>query len=246
MNSGLYAALTGAVASTQRLDIIANNLANASTAGFKKDKMSFESLLNATSSPTPNLNSDDPTFAGEIHSIDYSLGAHRQTGNTYDVALEGDGFFVVNTPEGQGYTRQGTFRRSNIGQLVTVDGYPVLGKGAAPITIPPTAAKIDIDSGGGIYADGIQLGTIDIVDFPKPYALQKQGNSIFLPADPNVTPQATVGTRVAQGYVEESNTNTISEMVQMIETTRYYEACTKVIRNFDDVTAKAVNDLGKV
>jgi flagellar basal-body rod protein FlgG len=245
MNSGLYAALTGAVASTQRLDMIANNLANATTAGFKKDKLSFESLLNATSSPTPNRLSDDPTFAGEIHSTDFAPGPHRLTGNTFDLALDGDGFFVVTTPQGQGYTRQGTFRRSSSGQLATADGYPVLGKGG-PIAIPPTAAKIDVDATGGVYADGVQVGTIDIVDFPKPYALQKQGDSLFVPQDRNVAPQAATGTRVAQGYLEESNTSTITEMVQLIETTRYYEACTKVIRSFDDITAKAVNDLGKV
>jgi flagellar basal-body rod protein FlgF len=245
MNSGLYAALTGAVASTQRLDTIANNLANAGTAGFKKDRISFESYMNATSSPTPRPLSDDPAFAGEIHSTDFSLGSHRQTGNTLDVALEGDGFFVVNTPQGQGYTRQGSFRRNNDGQLVSADGFTVLGNGA-PITIPPTAAKIDIDGSGGVFADGIQVGRVDIIDFPKPYVLQKQGNSLFQTPDPNIAPQAAVGTRVAQGYLEESNSNTVYEMVQMIDTNRHYEACAKVIRSFDDITAKAVNDLGKV
>lgn len=244
MNSGMYAALTGAVTSMQRLDTIANNLANANTAGFKKDKISFESLLNATV-PTTNNPSDEPVFAGEIYSTDFSQGSHRQTGNTYDLALEGDGFFVVNSPQGQAYTRQGSFRRGNGGQLVTVDGFEVLGNGA-PISIPATAATVDIDGRGGVYADGVQVGTLDIVDFPKPYALQKQGSSLFLPANQNVVPQAAPNARVAQGYLEESNISTVTEMVQMIETNRHYEACAKIMRNFDDITGKAVNDLGKV
>ena len=245
MNSGLYAALTGAVTSMQRLDTIANNLANVNTAGFKKDKISFESMLNATSSPVANKLSDDPVFAGEIHATDYSQGSHRQTGNTFDLALEGDGFFVVNTPQGRAYTREGSFRRGNGGQLVTSDGYEVLGNNA-PIQIPLTATIIDVDSRGGIYADGVQTGAIDIVDFPKPYALQKQGNGLYLPVNANTAPQVAVNARVAQGYLEASNVSTISEMVQMIETNRHYEACAKVIRNFDDITGKAVNDLGKV
>lgn len=245
MNSGLYAALTGAVTSMQRLDTIANNLANVNTAGFKKDKISFESLLNATSTPVANKLTDDPVFAGELHSTDFSQGPHRQTGNPLDVALEGEGFFVVNTPQGRGYTRQGSLQRGSGGQLVTANGFEVLGNGA-PIAIPQNAARIDIDGRGGVYADGIQVGAIDLVDFAKPYALQKQGNGIFLPADANTAPQAAVNARVAQGYLEESNVSTISEMVQMIETNRHYEACTRVIRSFDDITGKAVNDLGKV
>jgi len=246
MNSGLYAALTGAVASTQRLDTIANNLANASTTGFKKDKISFESLLQATSTAKANRLSDDPVFAGEVHSTDFSMGSHRQTGNTFDLALEGDGFFAVATPAGQGYTRQGNFRRSDTGQLVTADGFAVLGNGN-PINIPtPTTGKIEIDNKGGIYVDGAQVGSIDIVDFPKPYALQKKGNSLFQPTEQNVPPQTATGTQVVQGYLEESNVSSVSEMVQMIETNRHYEACSKVIRSFDDITGRAVNDLGKV
>lgn len=245
MNSGLYAALTGATASMQRLDTIANNLANVNTAGFKRDRISFESLLQNTTAPPANRIADDPVFAGEIHATDFALGPQRQTGNPLDLALETDGFFVVNTPEGQAYTRQGNFRRGDSGQLVTADGYAVLGNGA-PITIPPTAVKIDIDGRGGVYADGAQVGTIDLVDFPKPYALQKQGNGLIKPADQNSPPQAATGARVAQGYLEESNVSSITEMVQMIETNRHYEACAKIIRNFDDITGKAVNDLGKV
>ena len=118
-------------------------------------------------------------------------------------------------------TGEGSFRRGNGGQLVTSDGYEVLGNNA-PVQIPLTATIIDVDSRGGIYADGVQTGAIDIVDFPKPYALQKQGNGLYLPDNANTAPQAAVNARVAQGYLEASNVSTISEMVQMIETNRHY------------------------
>lgn len=244
MNSGLYAALSGNLAAMRKLDVIANNLANANTAGFKKDRLAFQSILAGASTAqlSPGSSTDAPVMSGEIFYTDYSAGAVKNTGNPLDLALNGDGFFVVNTPQGRAYTRHGSFTRDSSGKLVTSEGYEVLGGG--PIEI--RGSLVEIDSEGKVFVDGSQVGTLDIVDFPKPYAMDKIGNSLFVPTNPGAAPEPVTTAPVHQGFLEDSNVNTVQEMVQMIETNRYFEACAKVVKNFDDVTTKAVNDLARV
>lgn len=244
MNSGLYAALSGNLAAMRRLDVISNNLANANTAGFKGDRLQFESVLASSKSQSQAAASpnDSPVFSSEIFFTDYSPGPLKQTGNTLDVALDGDGFFVVNTPQGRAYTRQGNFRMDSAGRLVTSEGYEVQGGG--PITI--NGGRVDIDAKGAILVDGTPAGTLDIVDFQKPYALQKLGEGLFIPANPQETPVNVTTTTVQQGTLEGSNVNVVAEMVRMIETTRYFESCQKVVRSYDDITGKAANDLGRI
>ncbi len=245
MNSGLYAALSGNLAAMRRLDVISNNLANATTPGFKRDRLQFESLLAAVNNPTRVITptGDAPILAGEQFFTDYSSGPAKQTGNSLDLALDGEGFFVVNTPEGRAYTRQGNFRLDSANRLVTADGHQVLGGG--PLTL--TGGRVDIDSEGKVFVDGGQVGTLDVVDFPKPYNLQKIGNALFIPADPAAGgPQPAPPGRVRQGFIEESNVSTIAEMTQLIEANRYFEACQKVVRSYDEMAGKAANELGRV
>lgn len=245
MNSGLYAALSGNLAAMRRLDVISNNLANANTAGFKGDRLQFESVLASSKKqaqqPQGTL-SDSPVFSNEQFFTDYSQGPMLQTGNTLDVALEGDGFFVVTTPQGRAYTRQGNFHLDSGGRLVTSEGYQVQGGG--PIVI--NGGQVDIDSKGAILVDGTPVGTLEVVDFQKPYNLQKQGEGLFVPANPQDTPTAVTTTTVLQGALEGSNVNVVAEMVRLIETTRYFESCQKVVRSYDDITGKAANDLGRI
>lgn len=244
MNSGMYSALSGNLAAMKRLDIISNNLANVNTPGYKKDKMTFESMLAGPVNPpaVPQGMTADPILQKENIYIDYVAGPVSQTGNPLDLTIEGDGFFVIQTPAGEAYTRQGNFSRAADGTLVTADGFPVMGQGGA---IRIQGSQIDIDAKGVVTVDGVPSGTISIVDFPKPYNLTKTGSARFIPADAQVTPQpSTAGVR--QGNLEGSNVETITEMVQMIETSRYFEACSKVIKGFDDMAAKAVNELGRL
>lgn len=245
MNSGMYSALSGNVTAMRRLDMISNNLANVNTAGFKKDKMSFEGLLAGASNPpaVPQNSTADPILQKDTVYIDYASGPINQTGNTFDLALDGDGFFAVTTPNGTAYTRQGNFRLSSDGTLVTTDGYPVQGGQGSAIRIQGN--RVEIDAKGGISVDGATVGNISVVDFEKPYNLTKIGSALFVPADEQASPQ-TAKAEVRQGHVEGSNVETISEMVQLIETNRYFEACSKVIKGFDDMAAKAANDLGKL
>ena len=238
MNSGMYAALSGNLTATRRLDVIANNLANASTAGFKADQIQFESVLAGVKNPS----AQDPALSSERYSTDFSAGALQKSDNSLDLALEGDGFFVVSTPQGPAYTRQGNFHRGAGGKLVNVDGYEVQGQGGA---ISVTGGQVDIGSGGAVTVDGALSGTLSRVDFPKPYALNKAGGGLFVPADPQATPTASTA-GVKQGFLESSNVKVVVEMARMIETSRYFDSCTKAIKSYDDMASKAANDLGKV
>jgi flagellar basal-body rod protein FlgF len=245
MNSGIYPAVSGSLAAMRRMDVISNNLANINTPGYKKEKMSFEGLLAGPVNPpaVPQGKTADPILQKENIYIDYASGPTSQSGNTLDLALNGDGFFAVTTPQGTAYTRQGNFRTTADGTLVTMDGYPVQGVGGSAVRIQ--GSRVEIDSKGGVTVDGEVTGAISVVDFEKPYTLTKIGSALFVASDPQAAPLAGKA-QIQQGYLEGSNVESISEMVQMIETNRYFEACSKVIQNFDSISSRAANDIGKV
>jgi flagellar basal-body rod protein FlgG len=238
MNSGMYAALTGNLSALRRLEVVSNNLANASTPGFKGDQIQFESVLANVKNPT-----QEPVFSSERFSTDFSAGGLQKSDNPLDLALDGEGFFVVNTPQGTAYTRQGNFHRGAGGKLVNADGYEVQGKNGGPIGI--AGGHVDIGGDGVVKVDGAAAGTLARVDFPKPYALTKAGGGLFLPADPQV-PVTPASAEVKQGYLEGSNVQVIVEMARMIEASRYFESCAKVVKTYDDMTAKAANELGRL
>lgn len=244
MNSGLYSALSGNIAAMKRMDIISNNLANVNTPGYKKDKMLFESLLAGASNPpaVPQGSTADPILQKENVYIDYGAGPLAQSGNPLDLAIDGDGFFVIQTPEGRAYTRQGNFRLGADGTLVTSDGYQVMGQNG-PIRVQ--GGRVEIDGKGVVMVDGETSGTISVVDFPRPYKLKKTASAQFLPEDPQVVPTTASGS-ISQGHLEGSNVETVSEMVQMIETSRYFDSCQRVIKGFDDMVGKAVNEMGRL
>jgi flagellar basal-body rod protein FlgF len=236
MNAGLYEALAGNLSAMRRLDVISNNLANASTSGYKADRLEFEAVLgNAKDRGKSPITS-------ETFSIDFSVGPMQKTDNALDVALDGEGFFAVNTPDGIAYTRQGNFHRGADGKLVTAEGYEVQGGNGAIVL---KGGRIEINAAGGVTVDGASAGTLAPVDFPKPYALTKVGNALLVPADPQAAPTAATA-QVRQGFVEGANVKVIAEMARMIENSRYFESCVRAVRNYDDITARAANDLGKV
>ena len=159
MNSGMYAAVSGNMVSAQRLEIITNNLANINTVGFKKDRMIFDTMLNSAKNPTQpaGMLTDAPVLSAYTVDTDYSAGPQKQTGNPLDLALDGSGFFVVNTPQGKAYTRQGNFHLDAGGKVVTADGYEVQG-GGGPLTIK--GGKVDINEKGEVSVDGQQVSTL--------------------------------------------------------------------------------------
>ncbi len=253
MNSGMYSALAGNLAAMERMDVIASNLANVTTAGFKKDRLTFESVLAGNQNPpaVPPGQTADPVLLQAKMTTDFSPGALVQTGNPLDLALQGDGFFVVSTPNGVAYTRQGNFRLANDGTVITNDGYPVLSRDSQqPIKIDLTGqtggGKPVVDNQGNITLNGEAVGSLAIVDFPKPYQLTKQAGALFMAAAGAVATPAAGTTTVAQGALEQSNVDAVSEMVQMVDANRYFESCQRVVRSFDAMATKAASDLGRV
>jgi len=243
MDSGLYLALSGSITAMKKLDVISNNLANVQTPGYKKDGMAFDAVLNAaTAAPPPPPGAEPGLLADVRFYTDFTPGPVKQTGNSLDLSLEGSGFFVVNTPNGPAYTRQGNFKLDASGKMVTTDGFEVLA-GGRPVTLAG-GGTVSIDDQGRISRNGAQVGTLDVVDFPQPYQLSKTEAAMFVPAQ-GVAPQPAKAT-VRQGYLEESNVSTVREMVEMIETNRYFELCQKAVRSYDDTVALVVNKYGQL
>ncbi len=241
MQTGYYAATGGMVAQFNRMDTIANNLANANTAGFKRDQLitgDFVRLLKEARDelPIPNHTEEAAQYFNRSLSrvpqitdayTDFSLGSMQRTENTFDLALGKDGqFFAVNTPQGVRLTRNGTFTLNEEGKLVTKQGHEVLGSDRQPITVNPQASIVTIDKNGEISANA--PGTMQLIAEKKLLVvepqnlrmLKKEGESLYIPdpADP-LTAQADSGT-VMQGFVEKSNVNAVNEMVALVEANR--------------------------
>lgn len=244
MSGTIYKAASGALLMQQRLDILSNNLANVSSVGYKADRPEFripdtEAATPINTAETPTLSPYSPPMT--FH-VDFSAGAILQTSNPLDVAIQGDGFFEVQTDNGPAYTRKGNFSINEDGMLSTSDGWPVMGQGGE-ITIEE--GRLDINEDGEIYVDGELAGTLKIVDFDKPYELKKIGSNQFVPINGNVVARDGENYAVSQGYVEASNVNAIRTMTEVIETMRMFESYQRVIQAADDAMAKTVNDVGR-
>lgn len=261
MVRGLYTAWTGMVNEQKRLDVISNNMANSDTTGYKRQgvtSQSFDDELTVrihdnqigTAAPRRIGSMNLGVKVGETYH-DFSQGSLRETGNTYDLALSGDGFFTIQTTNKQGvtstkYTRDGSFTVNRDGYLVTKDGDYVLGTNGNRIQIPgaQTAQQVAFDKSGNVLVNGRQVATLNIVSFANPQNLLLYGENMY-EATNQAGLQASTAT-VNQGYLEMSNTNVISEMVDMITITRAYEAGQKMIQTTDSTLDKAVNEIGRV
>jgi flagellar basal-body rod protein FlgG len=227
-----------------RHELLANNLANASTAGFKQDDVLVmaghtppEGLAAASSSMTPV---GGYTMA---HWTDHSTGVFRDTGRDLDLAIDGPGFLVVQTPRGLRYTRAGALSIGREGTLVTSSGHPVMGEGG-PITV--RSARPVITPAGDIRDGDRIAGRLQVVDFPRPYRLAKEGDGVFAPTDPAAEPVPAADYQVVGGTLEESNVDPVRTMVQMIAMLRHYESAQRVVQAVDEADRAAANDLGRV
>jgi flagellar basal-body rod protein FlgF len=239
---GLFAAASGMLADQIRQDVIANNLANATTAGFKGDVAvgeAFPDLLVSqlqTGAQVGTLGLG--SHISQISTND-KQGALRQTGNTYDLAVAGSGWFSVQSANGPAYTRNGTFTIDARGQLVTADALPVLDDGGRPITIGDGKGSIAPD--GRVSVDGRQIARLALTSLD-PARLHKLGDNLYTgTAQKGVDPG-----RVEQGFLEGSNVNSVKEMVDLISTMRSFEASQKAVQAQDDTIGKAVNDVGRI
>ena len=244
MDSGIYAACTALVSRTQALDTIANNLANASTVGYRAEHNVFSSVLADAGglSQTP-LNQAMNRF-GILSgtALDQSQGALQKTGNTLDLGIEGPGYFVVQTANGPVYTRNGGFQVSSKGQLVTSTGDAVMGDRGV-INMPP--GQISISADGSISSDGAVAGKLRVVEFPAGTELTSVGNTYYS-APPN-TATAAKASDVRQGMLESSNVNPITSMVELVTAQRAAEMMQRALSMFNsEIDKTAAQDLPKV
>ena len=253
MMGALSTAATGMDANQVMIDIIANNLANVNTTGFKKSRGNFQDLLYHTiraagtstaqgfENPT-GLQIGQGTRAVSTQRL-FSQGEYKNTQNPLDIAIEGQGFFQISSPTGEAlYTRSGDFKTNSQGQLVTADGYPV----EPAITIPNDALSVTIGEDGTVsvmqagQTDAQQVGTLQVVSFVNPAGLEPTGHGYYRPstasgaAQPGTAGQNGLGT-LAQGYLETSNVKVVEEMIDMIAGQRAYELNSKVIQTADSM-----------
>lgn len=261
MVRGLYTAWTGMINEQKRLDVISNNMTNANTTGFKKQGVTSQSFDDELTLRIHDNNSYTPlnrrignmslgVKIGETYH-DLSQGSLRETGNTYDLALSGDGFFTIQTTNKQGvtstkYTRDGSFTVNQEGYLVTKDGDYVLDTNGDRIQIPgaQTAESVAFDANGNVLVNGQQVATLGIASFANPQALLLYGENMYDATEAAGLQESNA--TVHQGYLEMSNTNVIEEMVDMITITRAYEAGQKMIQSVDTTLQKSANEIGRV
>jgi flagellar basal-body rod protein FlgG len=259
MLRGLYTAYTGMLNEQYRMDIMSNNLANADTVGFKKEGSTSEAysevmavkIKDATENPnTPKKlgNMSLGVKIGETYT-DFSQGSLRDTGNTYDLTISGDGFFNIEFTNKAGetstkYTRAGNFTLTTDGYLTTKDGDYVLDRNGERIKLSTTAGTTTVDEAGNIYQDGELAASLAITQFEDTNYLTHYGETYWDAVDGAVMKDASEEDaepiKIYQGYTEMSNANVVKEMVNMITISRQYEANQKMITTFDDSLEKSM------
>lgn len=237
MTRGLYAAAGAMLSGLLKHEVLANNLANASTPGFKAERVRFGSFQQAL---VPGVDGDGGaatiygSAAMERPEIDLSAGPLTATGNDLDLAMEGPGWFAVGTAAGERYTRNGHFTRTATGAITTPDGLPLLGE-HGPLRLPP-GTKLTVRDDGTVLADGLEVDRLRLVSFADPASLVKVGHGLVAGG----APVADTGSVVRQGMLEESNADVMRQMVEMLTTLRGYELNQRVIRAQDESLEQAI------
>ena len=257
MLRGLYTSALGMTTQMNRMDVISNNIANVNTTGFKRDRVITQSFtdefMRRVNDPSISEPSRLPfrnsvpvgryslgTFVDDL-ATDFSTGSFNTTGGTFDLAINGSGFFAVNHRGQERYSRDGAFTLNQDRVLVTKDGFSVTGTNGNPITVPD--GMVSINQTGEIFVDGELVNTIRLVDFENPALLRNQGSNLWNALD-GAGPIPFTG-RVEQGMLERSNVNIVREMVEMIEITRAYEANQRMVTVIDGTMQLAANDIGR-
>ena len=253
MENTLLVGLSRQMSLERQLDVISNNVANVNTTGFKADKSLFEEFLKS--------GAHEDNFVGRDRRVsfvqdratwhDFSQGPTEQTGNPLDVAVDGDAFLAVQTQGGERYTRNGALQINAQGQLVTLQGNPVMG-GSGPIVFQPndkdiTIARdgtVTVREGANTKADSIR-GKLRMVAFDQPQKLQREGSNLF--SAPNgITAQAAPKASLRQGFIEKSNVSAVSEMSRMIEVMRTYTSIAALLQQQGDLRKTSIERLADV
>ena len=258
MLKGLYTAYTGMINEQNRMDVMTNNLANANTIGYKKEgatSQAFDDILAYKIKDT----SESPNTARKLGSMsmgvkigenytDYGQGSMRETGNPYDLAIAGNGFFTIEYTNKSGvtstkYSKDGSFTLNKEGYLVTEDGDFILSDKDKHIKLDPSKES-SIDSAGNIFQDDKIVAKVGITDFEDYDYLKKFGEKLYDAVEGATEKEATA--KISSGYLEMANVQVVSEMVNMISITRAYETNQKIIQTYDGSLEIAVNQLGKI
>jgi flagellar basal-body rod protein FlgF len=245
MDSLTITAASGLRARMESLDMLANNIANSETGGYKTDR-EFYNIY--TSADATGADGEDGSALPVIEKnyTDFSQGAIRPTSNPMDFAIQGKGFFTVNSPSGVAYTRNGTFQISSTGTLVTTDGNAVLDTSGKPITLDPSV-PVSVSADGTITQAGTTAAQIALVDFADPGSLAKQGNTMFRPSDPKTQPTAApAGSEIQQGRLEGSNVSSSEAAVRLVSVMRQFEMMQKAITIGKEMDAKTISEVAKV
>ena len=242
MDNSIYITLSRQMALFRDMEVTANNIANADTPGFNAEKLMFNDYLVKDTNRRTDAYAHDP-----VSYRDTANGSMKQTGNPFDLAINGDAYFQVQTPLGTRYTRAGNFQVDSEGTLMTADGYPVLGADGGQIAIPQNAVKIDINAVGQITVDGQDVGQVGLMEFQNEQAMTRLGNNLYtssetpLPAVPDIQPGAVapiIGARVIQGSLESSNVTAVTEMVRVMNVSRAVTSTAKFIETMYDLERK--------
>ncbi|MFZ5775712.1 MAG: flagellar basal-body rod protein FlgF [Thermodesulfobacteriota bacterium] len=232
---GLLEGTETLLAHEQRLHQVSNNLANVDTPGYKRETVTFgEMLYNA------NRTRQRVGKGLKIRTV-HEQGVLQQTGNPLDLAISGQGFFRIQTPNGIRYTRAGNFQINNLGQVVTPDGYQLLGEGG-PVVVD--GQKVEVSREGRFFVDGAPVNQVPVIEI-SPNAITKAGENLYQLSEGGEELPAQ-DFQIQQGFVEKSNVNTVTEMTEMLDLYRAYEAQQKMIRTSDDLDDLAVRRVGVV
>lgn len=236
MDNAIYASLTRQSGLMREMRAIANNMANANTTGFRREGVLFSEYM------VP-LDGRGETLAmanSRGRMVDLEPGGMTLTNGIYDLAIEGDGFFMVQTPQGNRLTRAGAFQTNPEGEIVNPDGYQLLDDGQAPIVIPPGTRSVGIGADGTVSADGQAVGKVGVFANPDPADLRHVAGTLF---DPGTAPEPMDDAKVRQGFVEESNVNPVTEIARMIEVQRAYELGQSFLDQEDQRIRQAITSL---
>jgi flagellar basal-body rod protein FlgF len=236
MDAAGYATLNRQSGLMREMGVVANNIANSSTTGFRREGVVFSEFV-AELGPDPSLSM---AHASGRH-VDLSQSTVSQTGGQFDFAIQGDGFFLVETPQGQRLTRAGSFTPSAEGELVTADGYRLLDAGGAPVFVPPDAKGAALAADGTLSADGQPFAQIGLWQPIDPLALRHQSGTLFEGGELEPVDGATV----LQGMLEDSNVQPVSEIARMIEVQRSYELGQKFLDTEDERVRGVISTLGR-
>ena len=238
MENASYAGITRQQGLMAEMRTIANNIANASTTGFKAEEVMFSEYIKKLGGDFPSLS----MATAEVRNTVQTQGGLAQTGGPFDLAIEGEGFFLVETPNGERLTRAGSFTPNGDGDLVTMDGYPVLDAGGAPVFIPQGAGEVGIAPDGTISAGGNPIGQIGLVVPADPLKMTREGGTLF---NPQGEFDAAIDGRMMQGFLEQSNVNPIIQIGRMIEVQRAYELGQSFMEKEDERIRGVIQSLSR-